>query len=429
MSLSARTPCILGLFTILCLLVGSLFWCATTPLANTVVFSGQIDVQRSRQVVQHDEGGVVVEIRVQNGSLVKVGDILFRLDGSALKSELAVVESRLTERLMLRARLKAEIDAVPFQFSLGDPQAIRGLTQDSAALFESQSEAFEAFQINAASQAKILQERIQGAEREIDGMDVQTVALTTEAGLIEAELRNQQLLMKNGLSPASRVVALQRDLARLSGAQGELMVSRARAEGRIVEAKNEYSETIARRREDAIKELGVVTQDILEVTERRDALARRVNSLEIRSPVDGVVADLRVTSTDSVIGRAEPLLSIVPQDRPLVAVARIPLELVNKVRPGQVVWLHLAGQERYDTPELQGAVSTVSAVAFLDETDGRAYFRMEVALSAATSESLRSLRALPGVQLDLTIRTEAISPWTGAVQGLGSFIQKAIQTR
>jgi HlyD family secretion protein len=79
-------------------------------ISGAVITTGQIEVDRNRQVVQHPDGGVVDEIIVDEGDAVQAGDLLLRLDPTILQSELAVVEGQLFEILARRAGLEAERD-------------------------------------------------------------------------------------------------------------------------------------------------------------------------------------------------------------------------------------------------------------------------------------------------------------------------------
>ena len=98
----------LGALTLLTLIAGLGVWSVSTTISGAIVASGKIEVEQNRQIVQHPDGGVVAEIMVGEGDVVKAGDVLLRLDGSLLRSELSIVEGQLTEVQARRARLEAE---------------------------------------------------------------------------------------------------------------------------------------------------------------------------------------------------------------------------------------------------------------------------------------------------------------------------------
>ena len=108
---SAGKPVFLGLLALTALCGGFGTWAALSNISGAIVASGQIEVDRNRQVVQHPDGGVVAEIAVDEGVLVAAGDVLLRLDDTLLKSELAITESQLYELMARRGRLEHGGDA------------------------------------------------------------------------------------------------------------------------------------------------------------------------------------------------------------------------------------------------------------------------------------------------------------------------------
>ena len=79
--------------------------------------------------------------------------------------------------------------------------------------------------------------------------------MNTQLDLIEIELADQQKLLDLGLAQASRVLALQRTQAELSGNLGDLVAREAEAAGRINEIEIEIQSQFTRRREEAITRL------------------------------------------------------------------------------------------------------------------------------------------------------------------------------
>ena len=100
----------MGLLAIAVLFIGFGAWAFGTRIAGAVVAPGQIEVEQQRQVVQHPDGGVVQDILVREGATVRPGDVLIRLDGSLLRTELAIVEGQYYELLARRGRFEAERD-------------------------------------------------------------------------------------------------------------------------------------------------------------------------------------------------------------------------------------------------------------------------------------------------------------------------------
>lgn len=83
-------------------------WAAITKLDRAVVAPGYIAVENNRKTVQHFEGGIVDETLVKEGSHVKSGQILMRLQKTAAQANSELFKSQLRSSLALEARLIAE---------------------------------------------------------------------------------------------------------------------------------------------------------------------------------------------------------------------------------------------------------------------------------------------------------------------------------
>jgi HlyD family secretion protein len=407
---SASRPLAIGFLTLAILVGGLGAWSVFTTLSGAVIAPGQIEVSQSRQVVQHPDGGVVDAILVAEGATVVAGDVLLRLDGSALRSEQAIVVAQLMELAARRARLEAQRDdAAAPTF----PEAvIQAATQrrDVAEMIEGQAGLFGR-QADALSQAQQLRRtRIAQIESQMEGLRAQQTANQTQIRLLNDEIATQRDLLDRGLTQAARVSELERDLAQMQGRAGELTSALAEAAGRVTEIEIEIAALSTQSREQAEAELRDVVARQLELTERDNALTERINRLEVRAPTSGIVLGLEVTTPRSVIRPAEALLYIVPQDRPLLVAARVPVTHVDEVHPGQRVRLVFSSLSTSNTPEVTGTVMLVSADVLTDERTGATYFRTEIAIDAKSLQDLGGVEIVPGMPVDAFLRTAERTP-------------------
>ena len=286
--------------------------------SGAIIAGGQIEVDQNRQVVQHPDGGVVEAILVEEGNTVAAGEVLLRLDPTDLQSELSIVESQLFELIARRGRLEAERDErdmISFDPLLSETAAERPAVKD---LMDGQQRLFEARRASITQAIEQLDKQQDQIADQITGIAAQQRSMDAQLTLIEKELVDQQSLFDRGLAQVSRVLSLQREAARMSGTVGELKANEAQARGRITEIDIEILNLKSQRREEAITQLRDIQSRELELRERRRALLERMSRLDVRAPLSGIVYDLRVFARRSVIRPADPVLYIIPQDRPLV---------------------------------------------------------------------------------------------------------------
>lgn len=425
---SSRRPVIIGMIALAILVGGFGGWSVFTQLAGAIIAPGRIEVEQNRQVVQHPDGGVVAELLVKEGDRVAADQVLVRLDPTQLQSQLAIIEGQLFELMARRGRLDAERDglAVPVY----DPELVRvaAVNPDVRSLMDGQTRLMEARGATLSQQVDQLGKRKGQIVSQIQGIDAQQIALTEQLALIQKELTDQQSLLDRGLAQAARVLALQREQSRLAGQVGELIAQKAQAEGRITEIDIEILRLDSSRREEAISSLRDIQFRELELAEQRRALLEQLSRLDIRSPVSGIVYGMTVFANRAVIQPAEPVLYIVPQDRPLVIMSNVETINVDQVYPGQDVVLRFSALDQRTTPELNGSVTQLSADAFTDERTGASYYRAEIALQPGEVQRLpEGTTLIPGMPVEAFIRTADSTPLQYLVKPLTDYLAKAFR--
>jgi len=424
---SARGPLILGFLGLLALVGGFGTWGALATLSGAVIASGQVEVDQNRQTVQHLDGGTVAEVMVREGDRVDRDAPLIRLDPAILTSELAVVEGQLFELMARRGRLEAERDgltAVVFDPELTDAAATR---PEVAAQMDGQARLFATRRDALAQETDQLAKRRGQIETQIEGIRAQRTALDEQLRLIGLELADQQSLLDRGLAQAPRVLALQREAARLSGLSGELIAAEGEAEGRITEIGIEILRLDTRLREEAQTALRDIEAREIELAERRRRLRDRIVRLDVRAPVAGTVYGLQVFGPGAVLRPADPVLSIVPDGRPLIVTARVPVVAIDEVTPGQVTTVKFPAFDQRTMPDVMGTVTRLSADAFVDQATQQAFYRAEITLSQDELAKLGEVTLVPGMPVEAFIRTRDRSPFAYLVQPLMIYFDRAFR--
>jgi HlyD family secretion protein len=423
---SARGALLLGFLCVFLLVGGFGAWGATTQIMGAVIAQGRVEVAQNRQVVQHLDGGVVAEIAVEEGERVEQDQLLIRLDAEQLQSELAVVEGQLLEILARRARLEAE-EAGEAELSF-DPLLLETKNPVAQELMEGSERLFRAKLETEQREIEQLRRQQDQITDQIEGIRAQQEAIGAQAALIAEELEAQQSLLDRQLAQAARVLELESEEASLEGRRGELASALAQAEGKITEIEISILRIGSARREEASTALRDLGFNQIELSEQRRALLVRLDRLDIRAPVGGVIYGLTVFAPRSVIQAAEPILYIVPQDRPLVISTQVEPIHVDQVFPGQEVQLRFSAFDQRRTPELKGRIVQVSADAFQDEQSRLSYYRADIEMEEGELAKLpEGMTLIPGMPVEAFIQTGARTPLSFLTKPLTDYFAKAFR--
>src|SRR5512134_3214917 len=176
-----------GLLIVLLMFGGLGSWASLAPLGGAVIAPSVVAVISHRKTVQHLEGGIVAEIRAEDGDAVAEGDLLVRLDDAQAKAALAILDAHLDLLRAREARLVAERDE---QSWVEIPEALRARSDqpEVAETLESQRQLFDARRTALEGEMEILAQRIGQLREAISGLEAQRRSKQEQITLIEEEL-------------------------------------------------------------------------------------------------------------------------------------------------------------------------------------------------------------------------------------------------
>lgn len=425
--LSIQFPAIVGLAALVALLAGVGTWSVATQISGAVVSPGVVRIENERQVVQHPDGGVVSEILVRDGDVVAAGDALLRLDGTFVRTELAMVERQLARIFARRGRLDAERNRAsdvtypdpPDLVSVDGPELDRQLAEERAL--------FAARAASLAEETRALTERARQIGLAVEGAAAQIDALHRQLELVREEADDLSTLRRNGLVPASRLNALHREEARLTGEIARLTSTIAEARASVSQIEVEIVRLASARQEQALAQLRDLEFAEIELMERRNSLLELLERLDIRAPVAGTVFGSTVFARRAVIRPAAAILYIMPADQPFEVAVRIdPLD-IDQVFVGQPATLVFPAFGRQTAPDIAGRIIRVSADAAADATTGLPYYEAIVAPDAAGLRALGEDALISGMPVETYLATGARTPLTYFTDPLAGYFRRAFR--
>jgi HlyD family secretion protein len=402
---SLRSHQLLGLALILVLFCGLGGWAAMAAISGAVIAQGRLVVETSAKKVQHVEGGIVSEILVRDGSHVAAGEPLLRLDQTETRANLAIIDAQYAELVTRQARLEAERDqaaeiAFPPDITGRLSEARIGLVQKGQVnLFTARREAKQGEQ-------EQLKSRIEQSEEEIVGIEAQQRSKEKQLALISQELASLKGLKQSGLVTLNRMLALERELARLDGERGELVAQIARKRGEISETRIRIVQIGKNFTSDVASELRDTQSKLSELVERRLAAQIRLTRTEIRAPRSGMVNQLTVHTVGGVIAAGETVMLIVPEADTLILEAHVAPSDVDQLRVGQAAAIRLQAFTPATTPELIGQVALISPDVILEPQTNVAYYLVRVHVGQDELAKLKDRRLMPGMAAEAFITTE-----------------------
>lgn len=408
------------------LLIGAGGWAATIKLSGAVVSMGTVVVEGSVKRIQHREGGIVGEIRVRDGSQVKAGELLIRLDDTITRANLAMVSKQIDQLATRSMRLSAERNnaaevIIPEELKARlDQPEIADYVRSESALFVARRDTIE-------GQKAQLHKRIGQLQQEADGLTARRSAKDDELHLIEQEVAGISALHDKGLMPFSRLAELQRMRAQLSGERGQLTAEIARAATRRTETELQILQVDQDRLAEVLTELRDVDNKLAELIEQQVAAQDQLKRVALLAPQDGIVHELAVHTVGGVIAPGETIMQVVPVNDNLIVEAKVQPVDIDQLHIGQNVVLRFSAFNQRTTPEISGAISTIAANLSSNPQTGEVWYSSRIKIPKSELDHLGELRLHAGMPVEVFIQTGERTPLSYLVKPLADQIKRAMR--
>ncbi|MBD8066807.1 HlyD family type I secretion periplasmic adaptor subunit [Devosia sp. PTR5] len=361
---SVRRQAAFGLGLILLAFGGFGIWASTAPLAAAVISQGTFVATGQNKIIQHLEGGIIQDVAVREGDIVKTGQILVRLDETA---SLANERQLLLRELRLEAILSRLGDeasnARTFSEPENDPAA---MDEETRQIYAGQRAHFIAWRDKLDNDLQLLAHNTDALKARRNGEESQLASMEQQRELLLFELKSRTTLLEKGLVTRSEVMELQRavadadgDIARLRAEVEEIDAQLAKYAGEMVQTQDAARQAALNEIQSAEIELDSVREQIRHA---RDVLERT----EVRSPVDGKVVRIYYHTSGGVVESGKPIMEILPSGVPLLIETMISRNQIDDVRQGEPVAVRLIALSQRTTPVLTGRLDYLSPDSISD---------------------------------------------------------------
>ncbi|EWY39654.1 hemolysin secretion protein D [Skermanella stibiiresistens SB22] len=398
---SLRKTMIAGTVTVLVAFGGFLGWAMVADLSSASIATGTVIANSHRKTVSHLEGGMLHELLVKEGDLVKAGQVLLRMDGTQAQAQLGQVENQLWTAQARTARLRAEQAdqrSLVFPDDLVDAARRSGVAADAMA---TEQRLFAARWDGYDGSLAINRRKIDQLREQISALKAQANAAIDQLRYTNEELGTIKALLDKGYERRPRMLEMQRMSAELKGKVGELAANQAQAEQAIAAAELEILSLKHTRRTEIANDLQQTQSTMADMTERSRGATDILQRKDVVAPQEGKVTDIRFHTPGGVIGAGAPILDLVPVDDDLVVEAQVSPSDIDSVKVGQIANVRLTAYKQRKVPTIDGHVVYVAADQTMDERSGQAYFTARVELDAQSLADLHHVQMIPGMPAEV----------------------------
>lgn len=400
----ARTHTRLGWWLVLGGLGGFVLWALLAPLDQGVPVPGTLTVAGNRKAVQHATGGTIDSILVREGDLVKAGQTLVQMNSVQARTTAQITRVQYLAARSTEARLLAERDGRPSVVFPADESAGADPAQVAQAQ-TAQVMLFGSRQMALRSELAGIDENIAGLQAMAQALQLSRDSKREQQTMLKEQLDNLRELAAEGFVPRHRVLEMDRAHAQLVAAISDDSGSLARSQRQVAELKLRQVQRQQDFQREVRTSLAEVQRDIQALRNRLEALDHELANVQVKAPVDGVVAEVNVSTEGGVVGPGFRMMDILPLSEPLIVEGQVPVDMVDQVRAQMPVELILAAYNQNTTPRVPGVVTQVSPDRMTDEKTGQPYYRIRVAVNAEGLPLMQRLNVQAGMPVEVFVKT------------------------
>lgn len=383
---------------VMVMLVLFLAWTFFAQLDEVSVATGEVVPIGNVKVIQHLEGGIIDGIHVREGDFVKEGQPLLQLDLASAGLHMEELQVRLDSSLLSRARFLGEAQGF-------DPEFPDDVSARQPDLVVSERRAFEGRKRQLSVAVGVLKRQVEQRRLEVTELESKRKATAANLELARSRLGMSSSLLKEGLTPKMEHLKLDAEVQSLEGELATTLSSIPRARAAVEEAKERITQEITKFQREAEDELGKVEKEIARLKEMQTRAAEQGFRAEIKSPINGVVKNMRYNTIGGVVKAGEPIMEIVPTGDRLVIDAKLNPTDRGYVEIGNDALVKITTYDFVRYGGLEGKVVRLAPDSTTDEK-GNPYYKVIIQTDKTyLGNEEGKLPIMPGMQATADIHT------------------------
>jgi adhesin transport system membrane fusion protein len=383
----------------LAFVIAFIVWAGYANIGETTVGDGKVIPSSQIQVVQNLEGGIVSDIKIKVGDVVRKNQVLMLIDDTRYASSFQENKAKNDALTAKIARLTAEVSGKNFEL----PQKF---VRDNPDLAERELTLYRSRQAEFNANTSAFRQQIDQRSGELKEKRGRLKQIEVSLELLNRELTMSRPLVKAGAMSEVELLRLERQQNDLQGELDSTKITIPRLDAAISEARSKLDSYVAKFRNDALAELNQVRAEQEGTSATGVALKDRVERAVVRSPVNGTVKSVKVTTVGGVVQPGSELLEIVPLEDSLLVEARVKPRDIAFLRPGQDALVKITAYDFSIYGGFPAKLEQIGADTITDEKKAESYYVVRVrTTSTVPARRDKPLAIIPGMTATVHIQT------------------------
>ena len=336
-------------------------WASFAEIDERVKASGRVIPSSKIKKIQNLEGGIVKEILVCEGQMVKKGQELIKIDNIKSRGNLGEKKAKYYALSAQIVRLKAEANDKNF-----DSKDIKNIVPKE--YIESEYNLYLSDKSKIKSKIRVLQDQLRQKENELKEVRAKVKYAKKSVDLIQEEVNMKAPLVRQGIESYPEFLKLKRELTDKKNEYESAKLSIPKIKSQMAEIRSKIASVKDEFKNKAREDLSKALAEIAQVSELKNTLEDEVKRTRVISPVDGIVKKIEVTTIGQVIKPGDSMMEIVPIDDKLLIEAKVKPRDIAFLYPGQEANVKVTAYDFSIYGGLKGKVTNIGADSIVEKT-------------------------------------------------------------
>ncbi|QKJ27295.1 HlyD family type I secretion periplasmic adaptor subunit [Aliarcobacter cibarius] len=376
-----------------------IIWASIAEIDEIVRGEGKVISFDENKMIQNLEGGIIEEIFVKDGDIVKKGDILLRIDNQKSVADYESTNKKLLELKAKINRLKAEIEDKNYVVDIYSTEEFKHYENLELNLYELNKNRLN-------SEISVLDEQLKQKINDLSSTRSSINYLSSEYSFVIEEQKILEPLVVKKLKPQSELLRVKKEANNIQMQLSSARISIPKIESSITEIKNKINEAKENFKKTAQEQLNESSAEFERINASIGSLKDKVFRTNVYSPDDGIVQKVFFNTIGGVIKPGDNLVEIVPTGKHLL--------IQTKIKPSDIAFIHYnqKAQVKFTAYDyaiyggLEGKVVKISPDTEMDETKKESFYNINVQTEDNyLKKGEQKLPIIPGMVVNVDILT------------------------
>lgn len=385
----------------------ALIWAALAKVDELARGNGKVIPSEKIQTIQSLDGGIVSEILIKEGSFVKKGQALMKIDTTRFQASLDENKQAYFGLLATKVRLEGQYhlniskDITPLNF----PKVLK---VQAPVFIENETRIYENGVEEFRSSLNILETQLGQKIQELVELKSKKEQLEIALDLAKEENDTVKKLVSSGSKSKFDLIKSKKELNTIKGDIKSVTISIPKAQYSVDESRNRIIEKLKNFKSESLKELQEVNKNLKKYESILVSEEDKLDKTIVRSPVNGFIKQININTIGGVVRSGVDLIEIVPQSDTLLVEAKIDPKDIAFINPSLKVIVKITAYDFSIYGGLDGKIVEISADSIVDKEskDQKSYYKVVVKTNKNFLEKEgKKLPIIPGMIASVDIVT------------------------